>query len=168
METVSKGNVFQAEAQVLNPRFPVITIIIDEHINNFQKQVNEERKQVLIETAVYKLQSAKVDITEVLPDPSGCLKITTGAFYSPITIQAENIIPEWRKVDKSAVAYVIPHLEKGLTPNKLRDNIKSFHGKLDIKILLFCREDLSEWINAGMPKPSVITVQQHVAILNVQ
>jgi integrase/recombinase XerD len=44
----------------------------------------------------------------------------------PFTDKARHIIEKWGNPDKSPEAYVIPHLTDGLTPEKLRDSVKSF------------------------------------------
>ncbi len=79
---MDKCSDIQIEKQIIRPEFTDLIKRLDEHINNFQNRVTEKRKQVTTETALYNLRSAKVDLTEVLPEPPVCLKIKTGTFYS--------------------------------------------------------------------------------------
>ncbi len=44
----------------------------------------------------------------------------------PLTEPAKRIIERWGNAERSPDAYVIPHLTDGLTPEKLRDSVKSY------------------------------------------
>jgi integrase len=44
----------------------------------------------------------------------------------PLTEPARRIVERWGNADRSPDAYVIPHLTDGLTPEKLRDSVKSY------------------------------------------
>lgn len=44
----------------------------------------------------------------------------------PLTEPARRIVERWGNADRSPDAFVIPHLTDGLTPEKLRDSVKSY------------------------------------------
>ncbi len=52
----------------------------------------------------------------------------------PFSEPAKRIITKWGNPDKHPEAYVIPHLTVGLTPEKLRDNVKSFTKQVNTQL----------------------------------
>jgi hypothetical protein len=79
---MDKCSDIQDKKQIIRPEFTDLIKQLNEHINKFQNRVTEKRKKVTTETALYNLQSVKVDLAEELPEPAVCLKIKTGTFYS--------------------------------------------------------------------------------------
>lgn len=83
---------------------------------------------------------------------------TSKSISVPYTVSAKRIIEKWGNPDRTPEAYVIPHLTPGLSPEKLRDSVKSFTKQVN-KQLKDIGEDLKiEGLSSMVARHSVATI----------
>ncbi len=76
----------------------------------------------------------------------------------PYTDNARRIIDKWGNPDKSPEAYVIPHLTEGLSPERLRDNIKSYTHQVNKQLKKIGEELGIEGLSTYVARHSFATI----------
>lgn len=76
----------------------------------------------------------------------------------PYTDPAKRIIERWGNADKSPDAYVIPYLTDGLSPEKLRDSVKSFTHQVNDQLKKIGKELEIEGLSSMVARHSFATI----------
>jgi len=80
------------------------------------------------------------------------------SIHVPYTDPARRLVERWGNADKSPDAYVIPHLTAGLSPEKLRDSVKSFTHQVNVQLKKIGKELEIEGLSSMVARHTFSTI----------